>query len=280
MAFPGADAAGCEVVGAGRCALLLPALSSISTRREMLPLARSLAARLRCTAVDWPGFGDHPRARLALSPDALRGFLDTLLADGAARPAIGIAAGHAATYLVDAARRHPGRFSHLVLVAPTWRGPLPTMLRDSGTPLARRMRKAIELPGLGDLLYRLSVSRPVVTRMMREHVYAEPAHVTEAVLGDKLAVTRQPRARFATAAFISGGLDPAASREGFLALFDGALPPTLLLRPRDSPPKSGAEMDALAASGRVRTVTLPGALAMHEEHPGETAAAILDFLGN
>ena len=266
-----------EVVGTGAEALLLPALSSISTRREMLPLAHALGARLRGTLLDWPGFGDHPRAKAELSPDALRRFLDAVLA-GDAAPVVGIAAGHAATYLVDAARRHPGRFSHLVLVALTWRGPLPTMQGESGTTLARRARRAIELPVLGDLLYRLSVSRPMVTRMMRAHVYADPAAVTPAVLAAKLGVTRQPRARFGTAAFISGGLDPVASRAAFLALFEGTLPPTLLLRPRGSPPRSGAEMDALAAGGRVTTVTLPGALAMHEEHPAEVAAAILAFL--
>ncbi len=264
-----------EAVGTGAEALLLPALSSISTRREMFPLAHALAARLRCTLPDWPGFGDHPRARLDLSPGALRGFLDTVLAEGSA-PVVGIGAGHAATYLADAARRHPGRFSHLVLIAPTWRGPLPTMQSESGTALARRARRAIELPVLGDLLYRLAVSRPMVTRMMRAHVYA--GAVAPSVLAAKLGVTRQPRARFGTAAFISGGLDPVASRAAFLALFEGTLPPTLLLRPRGSPPKSGAEMDALAAAGRVTTVTLPGALAMHEEHPAEVAAAIVAFL--
>ena len=266
-----------EAVGTGTEALLLPALSSISTRREMLPLAHALGERLHCTLPDWPGFGDHPRARLDLSPDALRGFLDTVLAEGSA-PVVGIGAGHAATYLADAARRHPGQFSHLVLVAPTWRGPLPTMQSESGTPLARRARRAIELPVLGDLLYCLAVSRPMVARMMRAHVYADAGAVTPAVLAAKLGVTRQPRARFGTAAFISGGLDPVASRAAFLALFEGTLPPTLLLRPRGSPPKSGAEMDALAAAGRVTTVTLPGALAMHEEHPAEVAAAIVAFL--
>ena len=272
------DGAPDDAIGAGAPALLLPALSSISARAEMLPLARALAARLRSTVRDWPGFGDRPRDRAELSPDALRRFLDTLLARAAPAPLVGIAAGHAAPYLVDAARRHPGRFDRLVLLAPTWRGPLPTMQGASATPLARRARRAIELPVLGDALYRLATSRRMVTRMMRAHVYADPAAVTPEILAAKLAVTRQPRARFGTAAFISGGLDPVASRDAFLALFDASLPPTLLLRPQAAPPKSGAEMDALAATGRVRTVTLPGALAMHEEHPAEAAAAILAFL--
>ena len=114
---------------------------------------------------------------------------------------------------------------------------------------------------------------------MRAHVFADAGQVTPGLLDDKLSVTRQPRARFGTAAFISGGLDPVGSRAAFLALFERDLPPTLLLRPRSSPPKSGTEMDALAATGRVSSVLLPEALSMHEEHPDKVAAAILEFVG-
>ena len=48
-----------------------------------------------------------------------------------------------------------------------------------------------------------------------------------------------------------------------------------MLRPRAAPPGSGAEMDALAATGRVTSVTVDGALAPHEEEPDAIAAAIL-----
>jgi hypothetical protein len=51
--------------GAGPVALLLPALSSISTRGEMAPLAERLAARFTTVAVDWPGFRTLPRPRRA-----------------------------------------------------------------------------------------------------------------------------------------------------------------------------------------------------------------------
>jgi hypothetical protein len=37
-------------------------------------------------------------------------------------------------------------------------------------PLFRRLRRAVETPLLGDLLYRLNVSTPVVSRMMQAHV--------------------------------------------------------------------------------------------------------------
>ena len=55
--------------GKGPTVLLLPALSSISTRREMRPLQARLSAKFRTASVDWPGFGDRPRPRLDWRPE-------------------------------------------------------------------------------------------------------------------------------------------------------------------------------------------------------------------
>jgi pimeloyl-ACP methyl ester carboxylesterase len=268
-----------DIVGLwGPDALLLPALSSISARAEMHPLARRLAARFRCIIPDWPGFGDHPREAASLSPDAMRRFLDEFIGQNVRPPAVGIAAGHAAAYLVQAAPDHPGRLSHLVLIAPTWRGPLPTMLGETHRGLCGAIRRVVEWPVAGEVLYRLNVSRPVVASMLRSHVYADARKVTPAVIAAKQAITRHPRARFATAAFVTGALDPVRSRDEFLHLFETGLPPTLMLRPRNARPRSAAEMDALSATGRVTTVTTAGALAAHEEEPEAAALAIGDFL--
>jgi pimeloyl-ACP methyl ester carboxylesterase len=268
-----------DIIGLwGPDALLLPALSSISARGEMRPLARLLTSRFRCVIPDWPGFGDHPREAVALSPDAMRRFLEEFINQNLRSPAIGIAAGHAATYLIQAAPHHPGRFSHLVLIAPTWRGPLPTMLGETRRGLCHAIRRAIEWPIAGEVLYRLNVSRPVVASMLRSHVYADAHKVTPQVIAAKLAITRHSRARFATAAFVTGALDPVRSRDEFLRLFEASLPPILMLRPRNTRPRSAAEMDALSATGRVTTVTTAGALAAYEEEPEALGRAIADFL--
>ncbi|MEH3118441.1 MAG: alpha/beta hydrolase [Methylorubrum populi] len=264
----------CAVVGAGATALLLPALSSISAREEMLPLARELGGAYRCLVPDWPGFGAHDRARLPLNPANLHAFLDVLLRAAPGPYALGVAAGHAATYLAAAARRRPGAFERLVLVAPTWRGPLPTALGAARAAWFGRIRRAVELPLVGEALYRINISPPIIGRMMRAHVYAEPAHVTPALIAAKHRITRQRGGRFGTAAFVTGGLDPSESREAFLALFGDGLPPVQVLRPERAPRRSGAEMDALVATGRVATARVPGALGAHEEYPQAVAAAI------
>lgn len=264
----------CDRIGAGPDVLLLPALSTIASRAEMRGLADQLAWDHRCLIPDWPGFGAHPRARLPLNPATFHAYLDALLAAAPGPYALGVAAGHAAGYLVAAARRHPTAFARLVLVAPTWRGPLPTVMGPERRGLFTAIRRAVETPGLGDVLYALNIRPKVTGRMMRAHVYGDAAHVTDALIAEKTAITRQRGARFGTAAFVTGGLDPVPTREAFLALFGDGLPPIRVLRPSRAPRRSGAEMDALVASGRVEGRPVPGALSPHEEYPAETAEAI------
>ena len=64
--------------GQGPLVLLLPALSSISTRREMHPLQERLSAIYRTVSIDWPGFGDRPRARHDWRPEIYSEFLSYL----------------------------------------------------------------------------------------------------------------------------------------------------------------------------------------------------------
>ena len=62
-----------DEAGEGQSVLLLPALSSISTRSEMWRLLEVLSARFRAVTVDWPGFGDRPRPRIGnWTPDIRR----------------------------------------------------------------------------------------------------------------------------------------------------------------------------------------------------------------
>ena len=54
---------GMDVAGDGPTVVLLPALSSISTREEMRPLLDRLTPSFRVVTADWPGFGDQARPK-------------------------------------------------------------------------------------------------------------------------------------------------------------------------------------------------------------------------
>jgi pimeloyl-ACP methyl ester carboxylesterase len=275
---------GLDEAGHGPLVLLLPALSSISTRAEMHPLMQRLAADFRAVAVDWPGFGTRARPLLHWTPEALSAFLhdalQTLGAPAARRsaPPLVVAAGHGATYLLHYAAAHAGAIARAALIAPTWRGPLPTMA-GGDRPFFHKIRRAIETPFIGPALYRLNVNDFVIRKMVGGHVYSDPRWLTGSRLAEKRKAVEAPGARFASAGFVTGGLDRASSREQFLALARRANLPLLVVYGAQTPARSRAEMEALTALPGVRALCVAhGKLAVHEEFPDAVCGAIGAFL--
>lgn len=267
-----------DEAGAGPPVLLLPACSSISTRREMHPLLERLAPFYRVLAPDWPGFGERARPAIAWTPDALSAFLDHLVQHELPPLHATVAAGHAASYALQLSAHRPGALGRLALLAPTWRGPLPTMA-GGDRPLFAAIRRAIGVPVVGPLLYRLNVNPAVVRMMASGHVYCARDYLTGDRLGSKRAVLRAPNARYGSAAFVTGGLDRVGSREAFLDLARQANVPILVAYGADTPRKSRAEMEALCQVDGVRCIGTPhGKLGFHEEFPDDVAVPLLEFL--
>lgn len=265
-------------MGEGPTILLLPALSSISTRREMRKLQALLARRFATIALDWPGFGDLPRPAIAWEPAAYRAYLAHLLQAIVPHPFATIAAGHGAAYLLEEEVRAPGSAGRLCLIAPSWRGPLPTMA-GRRHPVFTALARAVDLPVLGTLLYRLNVNPPVIRMMGRGHVYDDRAWLNRARLREKAALTGAPGARHAAFRFVTGELDPMHDRAGFLSVAAKVTAPTLILYGASTPPKTRAEIEALAKLPNMGALCLPaGKLALHEEYPDEVADAISSFL--
>jgi pimeloyl-ACP methyl ester carboxylesterase len=269
---------GTTAAGAGPKVLMLPALSSISTRHEMRSLQERLAAEYATLCVDWPGFGDQARPRVDWTPEICSAFLGFLLTSVIPRPHAVIAAGHAATYALKHADRAPTATTRLVLIAPTWRGPLPTMMGGQ-RPFFARLCRLVDLPLLGPLIYRANVNPFTVRRMAAGHVYSDAAFLRGERLREKLDVIRAPGARFASVRFVTGGLDPLASRDDFLDLGRRADVPILLIHGAETPPRSRAEMEAFAALPGIRAVCLPrGKLSLHEEFPDAILDVVAPFL--
>jgi len=106
-----------------------------------------------------------------------------------------------------------------------------------------------------------------------------PRYLTGDKLKEKLAVVRAGGARFASVRFVTGRLDPLASREQFLDCARRATAPIMVIYGSETPPRSRAEIEALAALPGIRSVRLPrGKLSVHEEFPDATVEAITPFL--
>lgn len=269
---------GLDRVGKGPTVLLLPALSSISTRHEMRPLQEQLAQSFTTIAIDWPGFGERPKPYVDWRPEIYEAFLAHLLMHVVPNPFVTIAAGHAAGY----ALKHFAKFEHaagrLVLLSPTWRGPLPTMVGGDHAVFSK-MARGFDPPLLGPMLYGLNVNRVVVGMMARGHVYADPNWLRGPRMEEKLAVTRAPGARHSSARFVTGRLDPFRSRVEQAKTVQHIIIPILNIFSENAPAKSRAEMEALSMLSNVRTVRLPeGKLSFYEEFPEAAADVIRESL--
>jgi hypothetical protein len=95
----------------------------------------------------------------------------------------------------------------------------------------------------------------------------------------KLAVTRTRGARYASARFVSGYLDPFQSRAEQTAAAKHIAIPMLNMFAKSAPAKSRLEMEALASLPNVETMQIArGKLSFYEEYPDETAVGVRNFL--
>ena len=265
-----------ETLGTGSPILLLPAFSTVSMRSEMGELAKLLSPHFQVVAVDWLGFGESSRASLDYRPELYQQFLQDFVKSIFNTPIAVIGAGHAAGYVLQLAVNQPDVVSRIVLLAPTWRGPLPTM--GASQQIAGMVRGLVRSPILGQALYKLNTTPSFLSLMYRRHVYADPAILTPSFIQHKWRNTQKPGARFAPAAFVTGNLDAVHSQADFLALAKRLSVPLMVIIGESSPPKSRADMEALAALPGVRSAIIPGSLGLHEEYPGVVLQEALGFL--
>jgi pimeloyl-ACP methyl ester carboxylesterase len=256
--------------------LLLPAFSTVCSRTEMAEIARSLSANYQVTSIDWPGFGDSGRPQASYNPEFYQQFLADFVRDCLPHPTSVVAAGHTAGYVLQLAQMQRNWFDRLILVAPTWRGPLPSMMNGQ-KPWFKFLRGLVRTPVLGQALYGVNTTKGFLDMMYRRHVYANPDSITPELIATKRQISQQPGARFAPVAFVTGGLDPVVDRSSFHQLCQDLKISVII--GADSPPKSLAEMRSLAELPGVTSVTLPGTLGMHEEYATLVAAEIINMLG-
>lgn len=269
---------GLDRMGEGPTVLLLPALSSISTRHEMQPLQARLARSFSTIAVDWPGFGDLPKPHINWRPEFYLKFLDYLISRVVHHPYGIIAAGHASGYLLRHASLQTSANTKLILLSPTWRGPLPTMM-NGYRGVFPKIARAFDIPFLGTILYGLNVNRVVVGLMARGHVYSNPSWLKGERMRGKLAVTRSPGARHSSVRFVTGCLDPFHSRDEQTDNVRNITAPILNIYSESAPKKSRLEMEALAELRNVKTVRVQkGKLSFYEEFPDLAVAEIYTFL--
>jgi pimeloyl-ACP methyl ester carboxylesterase len=191
-------------------------------------------------------------------------------------PIILIATGHASGYALNFAQDNPDIVSKLILVAPTWQGPLRVMgLPDS---MRNGVKNLVRSPIIGQALYYLNTTPSFLRLMYKRHVYVDETKLTPEFIAQKHQITSKHGARYAPAAFVTGAIDPVATREEFLSYVSSVSIPVLIILAENAPPKSKAEMLAMAELEQVQTVRLSGTLGIYEENPQAVTEAIQHFI--
>lgn len=265
-----------ETIGQGSPVLLLPAFSTVSSRTELTGIAQILAPHAQVIALDWLGFGESDRPRLEYNRSLYQQLLQDFVRDCCPHPLAIVAAGHAAGYAMQLAQHQPSVCTKLLLVAPTWKGPLRAM--GAPMPVAAGVRNLVRSPLLGQGLYALNTHPAFLKWMYQRHVYVDRDKLTPEFMTIKHRITQQPGARFAPAAFVTGGLDPMDDREEWLKVGRSLSLPMQVIIPEQAPPKSKAEMEALATLPQIQVKRLPGTLGLHEEYASEVATIAVPFL--
>jgi pimeloyl-ACP methyl ester carboxylesterase len=267
-----------ETLGQGHPVLLLPAFSTVSTRHEMAGIAQILANNYQVFTLDWLGFGDSERPKLNYNPELYHQLLQDFVQATFTQPVVIIAAGHASGYALKLAQTKPNLVSKIILIAPTWCGPLkvmglPNQVRDG-------VRETVRSPFLGQLLYYLNTTPSFLRLMYRRHVYTDASKLTPELIASKKQITQKTGSRYAPAAFVTGTLDPVESRTEFLAFIQSLSIPILVVIADNAPPKSKAEMEVMSEVSQVQSARLPGTLGLHEEFFETVTPRIEKFLDN
>jgi pimeloyl-ACP methyl ester carboxylesterase len=119
----------------------------------MAGLARELATKYQVYVLDWVGFGQSDRPAIDYAPKLYRALLRSFVQAVLGRPVVVVAAGHAAGYVMQLAQEQPQPWQWVVLVAPTWRGPLPTMMGEQRRNAYKWAQRLVNSPIVGQALY-------------------------------------------------------------------------------------------------------------------------------
>jgi pimeloyl-ACP methyl ester carboxylesterase len=205
------------VAGSGSPLLLIHSINAAASAYEIRPVFERMRATRRVFAPDLPGFGFSDRSPrrydVRLFTDAVHDMLDRVAEEAGDRPVDALAVSLSSEFLARAAAERPERFRTLTLVTPTGFNRMSAGRR--GPPMGTR-----EVPGLhrilsvglwSDRLYR-GLTRPGTIRYFLKRTYGSDRVDEDMVAYDAVTV-RQPGARHAPLAFLSGRLFSADIRD-------------------------------------------------------------------
>ena len=108
------------------------------------------------------------------------------------------------------------------------------------------LRGLVVLPILGPVLYHLDTSRAILKFMLRRHVWVQPKWLTNERLLEQQKIRLRTGSRFASVAFVTGGLDLEGDRSWWISQIKKLQCSVHVVIAKQAPPQSKREMELLA----------------------------------
>ena len=205
----GFDGLNCYVAGKGAPLLLLHSVNAAASAAEMRPLFEHYRATRTVFALDLPGFGFSDRSDRAYTPrlmtDALHAVSRQIRRRCGEAPIDALALSLGCEFLARAASERPANWGRLALVSPTgFKGTHPRQGAPGSTHAVPGLHALLSLPLWAGVLYR-GLTLPAVMRYFLQRSWGSTA-IDEVLWAYDVQLARQPGARHAPLAFLSGGL--------------------------------------------------------------------------
>ena len=257
--------------------LMLPALSTISRSDEWQRFKAIVTDKYQTITIDWPGFGESDKIKMYYNGTILQKTLKKaikVIQKKNNKKLTVIAAGHSASVVLTLKDRYIRMIKQIVLIAPTWRGPLPCMTGWSPKRL-NIINEIVRLPIIGQILYFLNTTKVVLHYMVKRHVWLNNSELDNDKIRRLQVLSRKKGARYASAAFVTGGLDIHKNNKWRISNTKRVNKISTIVIPTDAPRKSLSEMEVL--SNRIKNVLyVRGRLGCHEEFGGEIAKKLFN----
>ncbi|ADB59793.1 alpha/beta hydrolase fold protein [Haloterrigena turkmenica DSM 5511] len=238
--------------------LLCHGIYAGASSHEFRSIVERLAEKYHVIAVDLPGFGRSERPPLVYSSTLYAEFLRDFAADVADEPIV-VTSSLTGSFAVEAAAETEAsdrdNFEQLVLICPT----------DETTDERPWVRTLVRAPVVGTTLYNLLASKPSIRYFYDRDGYYDSDRIDDEAVDYAWRSAHQPGARYATASFSSGTLDPDFDLQTELA---GLETPTTLVWGRDADLVPLREGRDLAEAADTDLVVIDYATQLpHAEHP-------------
>jgi pimeloyl-ACP methyl ester carboxylesterase len=188
--------------GAGTPVLLLHGIYAGASSYEWRHTVDALAAHHTVYVLDLLGFGRSARPNLRYTPALYQAFLADVMAKLGHGPLAVVASSLSAAHVVALAARDPRHIAALALIEPAGVGELrkPSSTGQAATQLL------LDAPVVGTAIYN-ALTSPASVREFLEECYANDRLVTDELVEEYVQNARQPGAKHAVAAFVSGRLN-------------------------------------------------------------------------